>query len=192
VLATGDYFLPVQPWRNPRPAPRLNEVRQRVPARAYLSGFFQTWWPALLWAGLIFLFSTDEFSSEHTGSFFYHLFHWIVPTLTLQQFEPIHHLIRKTAHFSEYFVFYILLFRGARGHRSGWRWTWALAALSIAAGYSALDEVHQAFVTSRTASPWDSLLDSVGAFAASLVLFVWYRWRRTGMPRGAAEVTGSD
>jgi Predicted integral membrane protein len=192
VLATGDYFLPEQPWRNPRPAPQLEEVRQRVPAGAYLSGFFQTWWPALLWAGLIFLFSTDEFSSEHTGSFFYPVFHWIVPTLTLQQFEPIHHLIRKTAHFSEYFVFCILLFRGARGGRSGWRWTWALAALSIAAGYSALDELHQAFVASRTASPWDSLLDSVGAFAASLVLFVWYRWRRTGMPRGAAEVTGSD
>ena len=181
-----------QPWRNPRPAPQLGEMRRRVPVGAYVTGFFRTWWPAILWAVLIFLFSTDEFSSEHTGSFFYHLFHRIVPTLTLQQFEPIHHLIRKTAHFSEYFVFYILLFRGARGHRSGWRWTWALAALSIAAGYSALDEVHQAFVTSRTASPWDSLLDSVGAFAASLVLFVWYRWRRTGMPRGAAEVTGSD
>ena len=192
MLAAGDYFLPEQPWRNPRPAPQLDEVRQHVPAVAYLSGFFRTWGPALLWAGLIFLFSTDEFSSEHTGSFFYHVFHWIVPTLTLQQFEPIHHLIRKTAHFSEYFVFCILLFRGARGARSGWRWTWALAALSIAAGYSALDEVHQAFVASRTASPWDSLLDSVGAFAASLALFVWYRWRGKGLPGGAAEVTGSD
>jgi len=191
VLATGDYFLPEQPWRNPRPAPQLDEVRQRVPAGAYFSGFFQTWWPALLWAGLIFLFSTDEFSSEHTGSFFYPVFHWIVPTLTLQQFEPIHHLIRKTAHFSEYFVFCILLFRGARGSRSGWRWTWALAALSIAAGYSALDEVHQAFVASRTASPWDSLLDSVGAFAASLALFVWYRWRGTGLPGGLGPLTGS-
>ena len=183
--------MPEQPWRNPRPAPQLEEVRQRVPAGAYLSGFFQTWWPALLWAGLIFLFSTDEFSSEHTGSFFYPVFHWIVPTLTLQQFEPIHHLIRKTAHFSEYFVFCILLFRGARGGRSGWRWTWALAALSIAVGYSALDEVHQAFVASRTASPWDSLLDSVGAFAASLALFVWYRWRGTGLPGGLGPLTGS-
>jgi len=38
----------------------------------------------------------------------------------------------------------------AGGNRPGWRWTWALAALSIAAGYSALDEIHQAFVISRT------------------------------------------
>jgi len=46
--------------------------------------------------------------------------------------------------------------------RPGWRWTWALAALSIAAEYSALDEIHQAFVA--------SLLDSSGAFVASVVI----------------------
>lgn len=182
-----------QPWRNPRPVPQLDEVRRRVSAKAYVNGFFRTWWPALLWAALIFLLSTDEFSAEHTGGFLYPIFHWILPALTPEQFAPIHHLIRKAAHFTEYFIFCVLLFRGARGDRAGWRWTWALAALSIAAGYSALDEVHQAFVASRTASPWDSLLDSVGAFAASLVILVWYRYRRTGMPeRSATESTSSE
>ena len=157
-----------------------------------MSGFFRTWWPALLWAVLIFFLSTDEFSAEHTGTFLYPIFHWIIPSLTIEQFLPIHHLIRKAAHFTEYFVFYLLLFRGARGSRTGWRWTWALAALSIAAGYSALDEVHQAFVASRTASPWDSLLDSVGAFAASLAIFVWYRYGRTAVSkRSAVQATGS-
>jgi len=40
-------------------------------------------------------------------------------------------------------------------------------------GYSVLDEIHQAFVASRTASPYDSLLDSIGAFAAFVVLWMW-------------------
>jgi len=54
--------------------------------------------------------------------------------------------------------------------------------------------VHQAFVASRTASPWDSLLDSVGAFAASLVLFVWYRNDRTNSARreSADAVSSAD
>jgi len=39
--------------------------------------------------------------------------------------------------------------------------------------YAALDEFHQSFVASRTASPWDALLDTVGAGAAQFVLWLW-------------------
>ena len=170
--------LSEQSWRNPRPAPNLDEIRQRVPAKNLLPQFLRSWWPALLWAGIIFSLSTDSFSSEHTATILFPFFHWMMPSLTLGQFEPIHFVIRKSAHFTEYFVFCVLLFRGVRADRPGWRWTWALAALSIAAGYSALDEVHQAFVASRTASPWDSLLDSVGAFVATVALFVWFRFHK--------------
>lgn len=168
-----------QPWRNPRPAAQLDEIRYRFPAKSYLPRFLRSWWPALLWACLIFSLSTDSFSPEHTASILYPIFHWLAPSLTPQSFEPIHHIIRKSAHFTEYFVFCMLLFRGVRRERSGWRWTWALAALSIAAGYSALDEIHQAFVASRTASPWDSLLDSMGAFVASAAIWLWLHIRKS-------------
>jgi hypothetical protein len=93
--------LSEQPWRNPRPAPQLDEMRRRVRPPAYLTSFFNSWWPGLLWAGLIFWMSTDTFSSQHTGAVFYAISHWLVPSLTLEQFEPIHHIIRKTAHFTE-------------------------------------------------------------------------------------------
>jgi VanZ family protein len=165
-------------WRNPRPAPELPEIRRRVPQIAALSAFIRFWSPAVLWACLIFVLSTDSFSAEHTGTIFFTIFHRLLPSLTAEQFRPIHFLIRKAAHFTEYFVFCLLIFRGARGSRQGWRWTWGLAALSIAAGSSALDEVHQAFVVSRTASPLDSLLDSSGAFVASLALWLYFRFRR--------------
>ena len=164
-----------QPWRNPRPAPDLQEIRNRVqPSRAVI--WLRAWWPALVWASVIFSLSTDTFSSEHTASVIEPILKWMVRSLTEEQFEAIHHLIRKSAHFTEYFIFCLLLYRGVRLGRAGWRWTWGVAALSCAAGYSVLDEIHQAFVASRTASAYDSLLDSTGAFAAFAVLWLWFRF----------------
>jgi VanZ family protein len=127
--------------------------------------------------------STDAFSSEHTASVIEPILRWFYHALTKHQFLVIHHFIRKSAHFSEYFIFCLLLYRGVRGSRSGWRWSWGLTALFIAAAYSALDEIHQAFVASRTASPYDSLLDSIGAFFAFGLLFLWFRIRP---PKGSA------
>lgn len=167
----------IQPWRNPRPAPHLPEIqaRWRTPRAP---NWLRAWWPALVWAGVIFSFSTDTFSSEHTASVLEPVLKWVVRSLTEDQFETIHHLIRKSAHFTEYFIFCLLLYRGVRLGRVGWRWTWGVAALSCAAGYSVLDEIHQAFVASRTASPYDSLLDSIGAFAAFAALWLWFRFRK--------------
>jgi VanZ family protein len=121
--------------------------------------------------------STDSFSAQHTASFFEAILRWFYPSMTAHQFMVIHHYIRKSAHFTEYFVFCLLLYRGIRGTRSGWRWAWGLAALGIAASYSVLDEIHQAFVASRQSSPYDSLIDSIGAFVAFAVLWYWFRLR---------------
>ncbi len=167
-----------EPWRNPRPAPQLPEMQARLwQTRPY--SWLHAWWPAIVWAGIIFIMSTDRFSSEHTAYFFEPILRWLIPSLTAHQFEVIHYCIRKSAHFAEYFLFCMLIYRGARGGRAGWRWTWGLVAFSITAGYSALDEIHQAFVASRHASPYDSMIDSTGALLAITVLWFWFRFRRS-------------
>jgi VanZ family protein len=143
-----------------------------------MTRLLRAWWPAILWAAVIFSLSTDTFSSEHTASIFSPLLHWLLPHLSDQQFNTIHNFIRKSAHFTEYFIFYLFLYRGVRGARSGWRWIWGLSAWFVAAGYSALDEVHQAFVVSRTASAYDSLLDSIGALFGLAILYLWFGLRR--------------
>lgn len=170
--------MPDQPWRNPRPAPHLPEVQPRL-AHFLIPSWLRAWWPAVAWAIVIFAMSTDSFSAERTSSIFERILSWIDPSMTASQFELIHHLIRKSAHFTEYFVFCLLLYRGVRGARAGWRWSWGMAALFLAAAYSALDEVHQAFVASRHASPYDSLIDSTGAFFAMLFLWFWFRSRNS-------------
>lgn len=138
----------------------------------------RSWLPAVLWACFIFVMSTDRFSAENTAWMLMPVLGWLFPHFAPDQFAFIHHLIRKSAHFTEYFIFCLILFRSVRGQRIGWRWGWGFAAWFVAVSYSALDEIHQAFVASRTASPYDSLLDSAGALGAFVFLALWFHFRK--------------
>lgn len=150
-------------------------------------GWLRAWLPAIFWAAVIWSLSTKYFSAQQTGIVLQSIADRFLPWLTCDQLDLLNHFLRKSAHFTEYFIFCLLLFRGFRGERRGWRWTWALAAFAIAAGYSALDEIHQSFVPVRTASAYDSLLDSTGALVAMVACWLWTRRH----PR-VAESTGQE
>jgi VanZ family protein len=135
------------------------------------------WLPTIVWAMLISWASTDLFSASHTSRYILPALHWLLPHASAETLDWLHSLIRKSAHFMEYFVFGLLLLRAIRGKHRGWRIRWAIVALAIVAGYSALDEFHQSFVPSRTASPWDSLLDTSGAAIAQVLVWLWFRVR---------------
>jgi VanZ family protein len=152
-------------------------VQPRIPALPIIK-WLLAWWPALVWSAVIFGASTDTFSSEHTSRIIEPLLRWLYPAITAGQFELVHHLIRKCAHLTEYFIYGLLLYRGVRLGRKGWRWSWGISVVFIAAIYACLDEIHQAFVASRTASPYDSLLDTIGASCAMLCLYVYFRRRK--------------
>ena len=53
-----------QPWRNPRRAPDLAEIRAKTPAPRWLAWLW-AWWPAIAWAGLIFSMSGHFFRGAY-------------------------------------------------------------------------------------------------------------------------------
>ncbi|HWX37687.1 MAG TPA: VanZ family protein [Candidatus Sulfotelmatobacter sp.] len=136
----------------------------------------RSWLPVVAWACVISLLSTDAFSTAHTSRFLIPVLHWIFPRASAETLDLMHAVIRKAAHLTEYFILGILLNRALRGD-PGWNPKWAIWAIVIAACYASLDEFHQSFVPSRTASPWDALLDTVGASAAQVVFWVWHSLR---------------
>ena len=138
-----------------------------------LSDLAKNWLQAIAWACLISVLSTDVFSTEHTSRFIIPALHWLFPHAGPEALEWMHIFIRKMAHLTEYFIFSIFLLHGLRGKDRGWKLRWAIWAVAIAAGYAALDELHQSFVASRHASPWDALIDTTGAAVAQVVLCLW-------------------
>lgn len=129
------------------------------------------WIPPLLWTAVILLASSDLFSATHTGSVLEIVITAILGhPLSRETFDLLHFLIRKAAHLTEYGILSALLFRAIRRERSGWMSRWAATAVAIAACVASFDEWRQTFVPSRTGTPVDVGIDTVGAALAQLLL----------------------
>lgn len=130
----------------------------------------------------IFIGSTDLLSEEHTSRFIGPFLRWFAPDVSDATIASIQLVVRKCAHVSEYAILAVLWCRALRLHRER---VCGISFLATAA-YAALDEIHQSFVASRTASPWDVALDCVGA-VAGLMIYRLLRNRRNAAPPGAAS-----
>jgi VanZ family protein len=134
----------------------------------------------LLWMGLIFHFSSKEWSGEHTASLLEALLAQWFPSLahklTQSQLEALNFAVRKLAHFTEYGILMLLgywAFGRGWGHTPPSAWRYAIWT-SIA--YALLDELHQLAVPGRTANALDVVIDAAGAlFVAWLIRGRWSR-----------------
>ncbi len=137
------------------------------------------WLPPVIWMALIFYGSTDVLSGEHTSRFVEPFLRWLsFGMMTPEQVELGHHLVRKAGHVTEYAVLSALFWFALRqprldpdtepGNRSPWP-TISLAVL-LSTGYAALDEYHQSFTPSRTASWSDVAIDAGGAVFGLVLL----------------------
>jgi VanZ family protein len=135
------------------------------------------WLPPLLWMSVIFIFSTDIFAGENTGSTLWAIASFVYPAVTREEFGLIHFYIRKAAHFTEYAVLALLLFRAFRsGAIERWRWSWTIGSLLVVVVYALLDEYHQTFTGRRTGAVYDSLIDISGGVVC--LFLIWLARRR--------------
>ncbi len=125
--------------------------------------FLWRWGPPLVWMAVISAFSTDTFSAEETGDFLIPLLRWLFPGASPARLDLLHGAIRKVMHVIEFGILALLWYRALGWHGSGWQTSAALAAFLLAAGFAALDETHQGFVSSRTGTLVDVGWDGAGA-----------------------------
>ena len=144
----------------------------------------KNWLPVLAWAGLIFFFSTEQFSSSNTSPIVGTLAFWIFPGISSETIETVHLTIRKLGHWSEYFVLAVLMLRALRSETGkNWELRHAVFTLLFILLYALSDELHQVFVPSRTASFGDVMIDVFGGICG----IFWMVWYRRGSPAPLAS-----
>ncbi|MBP3610930.1 MAG: VanZ family protein [Lachnospiraceae bacterium] len=146
--------------------------------------------PSLALLFLIFGFSSQD--GESSGSlsfrislFLVELFAPILPTalsedMLYERAEFIHLFVRKAAHMMEYFLLALSLqlpLASCFSHRTGWRTRLGTGFL-LTVCFAALDEYHQTFVPGRSGNLTDIGIDSIGAIAASLLLYIFFSIRQ--------------
>ncbi len=131
------------------------------------------WGIVIGWMAVISLMSTEPFSAANTNRYLDPWLRYFFPHISAAEFAFWHFVIRKSAHFTEFFVLGCLAYWAARrGRGPRWRLTWMLQALGLAVLYSLVDEAHQAFVPNRTPSLYDSGIDSLGAVASQTIIYI--------------------
>jgi VanZ family protein len=136
------------------------------------------WAVVAAWMALISYLSTDAFSAANTHRYMDPVLRWLFPAWSNAELRLAHTVIRKCAHFTEFFVLGVLVLWAQRaGRRPPWRGRWAVNALLIVVAYASLDELHQAFTTSRTPSFADTSVDVIGGSVGQVLLYLRHRLR---------------
>ncbi len=137
--------MPVPRNKTPGPGPNPNPAR--------LQFFIKYWLPVVIYA--IIIFSVSSIPGEEIPSVF--------------KYQDV------AFHFLEYAFLSVLLGRAlkAGGLRAVWAGRFCLI-LFLCLLYAASDELHQIFVSHRSASIFDIAMDGLGALAANII----YLWRR--------------
>jgi VanZ family protein len=135
--------------------------------------------PVVLWAALIFIFSSGLFSGSNTSTIVRPLVQWLFPDISDPALVLVHGLIRKASHFVEYAILALLAARALRSSsRDFLRNHWFAVSLTFVALYALSDEFHQSFVSSRTASIYDCLIDTAGGLVALTIISRSYKKSR--------------
>jgi len=149
-----------------------------------VSRFLRYWVPVLLFMALIYGASSDTMSFEHSSRFLGPLLHWLFPNISPSTQDALLFSIRKLAHFTEYAILVLLVWRALRHTRRtappppGWTWRHPLLAFVLVGLYAISDELHQTFVPTRQGSYCDVLIDASGAAVALVLLWAIGRWRK--------------
>jgi hypothetical protein len=116
--------------------------------------FLSLWLPSVLWAALIFKFSSGS-----------------VPSASQVYWQDF--IAKKIGHFILFAILSVFVYRGLIGEGVN-RKKAAILAVAVAFLYGASDEMHQMFTQGREARIRDVLIDGLGAAATIFLIYKYF------------------
>jgi VanZ family protein len=147
--------------------------------------WISAWLPVAIGIAVIVAESTAYFGADRTSGPLRWIFQSLFGPVSDARWAFIHHMIRKSGHFLGYGAIGLAWLRA-------WRMTLTAAPFHTDAALALLgtamlaswDEWHQSFLPNRTSSPWDVLLDCLGAVV--MLFFAWIL-RRNSLRNSSPE-----
>jgi len=154
----------------------------------------RNWWPVAVWLGIIRLESTSFASSQNTFHLLYRVLFFFFGRIDPRLVLELDHWLRKSGHFFGYAILSGLTFVAFRNTyrdrlrpllksewggslRHYWQLHWSLIAVLLTVLTAALDEVHQASLPFRSGRWQDVVIDSSGALALQVIIYLGCRLR---------------
>jgi VanZ family protein len=132
------------------------------------------WFLVIAWMTVIFMFSSQSGeSSNENNRFVVYIFNLLGLDLDKVLGGLSNFIIRKAAHFTEYFILYLLLYRALMEDYN--KRKALLVSLLGTFLYACSDEIHQAFVPERGPSFRDVLVDTSGGLLSMVLIYLFYK-----------------
>ena len=131
----------------------------------------------LIWTALIFSFSlqSGEVSGDLSGSVLEALLGFFMPGVleSPEKLELFHLILRKCAHFTEFMILGVLSSIALKYMQIGYK---SIIGLGYCVLIASLDETLQLFVSGRAGRVQDVLIDSAGALAGIVLVFICFKF----------------
>lgn len=130
------------------------------------------WILVIAWMIIIFLFSNEPaVASDKNSRFAIDILDSLGIDFNSAFGELANFILRKTAHFMEYFILYLLVFNALKKNFSLKKGL--IISLIITFLYACSDEVHQLFVLGREGRFTDVLIDTLGGTFALILITIY-------------------
>ncbi|SHF52491.1 MULTISPECIES: VanZ family protein [Caloramator] len=136
-----------------------------------MSRRIKKWGLVLIWMGVIFLFSSQNGDkSSENNKFIVYILNTLGIDINTILSGNADFIIRKAAHFTEYFILYFLLYNALK--EDFYFTSSTIFAIIITFLYAVSDEFHQSFVPGRGPAFRDVLIDTSGGVFCMVVIYL--------------------